>query len=41
MTTPEIATNAAKLQELSSRQESVTSRLETLYETWELLAGDL
>ena len=38
MTIPEVATNAAKLQELSSRQETVSSQLSELYEKWETLA---
>lgn len=38
MTIPEVATNAAKLQELSSRQEAVSSQLSELYEKWEALA---
>lgn len=38
MTIPEVATNAAKLQELSSRQEAIASQLSALYEKWEELA---
>lgn len=38
MTQPQIATDAAKLQELSIRREEITSRLTALYEQWETLA---
>lgn len=38
MTLPQIATDAAKLQELSMRREEITSRLTELYEQWEALA---
>lgn len=38
MTNPEVATNAAKLQDLSSRQEIISSQLSELYEKWESLA---
>lgn len=37
---PEYATNAAKLQELSSSQADVTSRLNALYEKWEALSEE-
>lgn len=40
MTDPENATNAAKLLELSARQENIVSRLAELYEKWEILADD-
>ena len=38
MALPEIATNAAKLQELSLQQEDINTELLTLYEKWETLA---
>lgn len=41
MASPEVATNAARLQELSSRQESIAAMLSTLYEQWERLAEDI
>ncbi len=39
MTLPENATNASKLQELSSRQEEINDRLLSLYEKWEELSS--
>lgn len=38
MVKPEIATNVAKLQELSAKQEEIESKLTKLYEQWETLA---
>ena len=40
MADPENSTNAAKLQELSTRRENIDSRLAELYEKWEILADD-
>ncbi|MDE6964980.1 MAG: ATP-binding cassette domain-containing protein, partial [Lachnospiraceae bacterium] len=39
MALPENATNASKLQELSSRQEEINDRLLSLYEKWEELSS--
>ena len=38
MARPEVATNVAKLQELSKEQDAITAQLEELYELWETLA---
>ena len=38
MSLPEVATNVARLQELTKEQETITSQLEELYELWETLA---
>lgn len=38
MIKPEVATNSAKLNELSAKQEKETAQLEILYEAWEKLA---
>ena len=37
MALPENATNVAKLQELTKEKESISARLEELYEKWETL----
>ena len=38
MSLPEVAVNAAKLQELAKEQADISSELETLYALWETLA---
>jgi hypothetical protein len=38
MEKPEIATDVAKLQELTKRQNEINSQLAGLYELWESLA---
>ena len=40
MSEPEICTNVAKLQELSTEKEKNEAELEALYEKWELLSED-
>lgn len=40
MSHPEVATSAARLQELSKEQEKIRVLLEELYSQWELLASD-
>ena len=40
MSQPEVATNVARLQELSKEQEAIGAELEALYTQWEALASD-